>query len=65
MTRGSLRTSDVGLEHGGVDVDVEVHGVLEERRHALELRLVPQHLRRNALFKRHLNAASLLNRTFH
>lgn len=41
-----LLTSDVGLKHGRVDVDVKVHGVLEERRHALKLRTVPQNLQR-------------------
>lgn len=43
-----LRTSDVGFKHGRVDVDVKVHGVLEERRHALKLRVVSQNLWQNS-----------------
>lgn len=42
--RRRLRTSDVGFKHGGVDVSVEVDGVLEQRRHALELCVVSQNL---------------------
>lgn len=42
-----LCTSDVGFKHGGVDVDVKVHGVLQERRHALKLCVVSQNLQKN------------------
>lgn len=54
-----LRTSDVGLKHGGVDVGVEVDGVLEERRHALELGVIPQNLQGRVLERWHRNRSML------
>lgn len=45
-SESSVSTSDVGFKHGRVDVDVEVDGVLEDRRHSLELRTVSQNLQR-------------------
>lgn len=48
------QTSDVGLKHGGVDVNIEVDGVLEERRHALELSVISQNLQGQVLEKHQL-----------
>lgn len=45
-SESSVSTSDVGFKHGRVDVDVEVDGVLEDRRHSLELCTVSQNLQR-------------------
>lgn len=45
-SESSISTSDVGFKHGRIDVDVEVDGVLEDRRHSLELCTVSQNLQR-------------------
>lgn len=55
-----LRTSDVGFKHGGVDVSVEVDGVLEQRRHALELCVVSQNLQGHKEIRASLGAPRIL-----